>query len=332
VIKPEFGQKIFGRYILQNTEEGLEQFSGAIKERKSRVAIVYCTMPNSRSEPAPAVSAFLAAEVSTRSKVKLFNSLGLTVDVYQKDWKVPTREFESLLLKLDRDEATRAIIVQYPLRERLQPLLTTISKEKDIDGLWKGRELYGPATSEVIVRLVDSFLGDRPIVAVVGSRGFVGRGVISLLEQKEVSILPLDIRDKGFRPIDLFKVQDADIIVSATGTPELITEKHLRRHHRLVVDCGFAPRGNEVYGDVKKSAYTIPQHITPVPGGTGPMEMAVLAERVIEKELSLKVVPWRLEQKEFLTREQVIRHWQEFRGKGQELKKEQQRQNLRMRS
>ena len=81
-------------------------------------------------------------------------------------------------------------------------------------------------------------------------------------------------------------------VVSASGVPRLVDERHLKPKHKLVVDSGFVPLPNQlVIGDVKRSAYNIPQNITPVPNGVGPMQMAVLLERIIELA-GLEIEKW----------------------------------------
>jgi methylenetetrahydrofolate dehydrogenase (NADP+)/methenyltetrahydrofolate cyclohydrolase len=127
------------------------------------------------------------------------------------------------------------------------------------------------------------------LVAVVGGRGFVGNGVVRLLEDSKIKCLTLDLGD------DLRRTLDADLVVSATGVPEILSETHLKPEHRLVVDAGFIPIANKIIlGDVKRSAYSIPQNITPVPGGVGPLQMAILLERLIKITLEINAPQWNL--------------------------------------
>jgi methylenetetrahydrofolate dehydrogenase (NADP+)/methenyltetrahydrofolate cyclohydrolase len=126
-------------------------------------------------------------------------------------------------------------------------------------------------------------------VAVVGSRGFVGQGVTRLLRAQGLDVIGLDIGD------DLGRVRDANIVVSATGSPGVLGPGHLHPDHRLVIDTGFVPQPNgSVTGDIRPEAYSIPQRITPVPGGIGPVEMAVLLERVLIKEAAPSLPHWQI--------------------------------------
>ena len=94
---------------------------------------------------------------------------------------------------------------------------------------------------------------------------------------------------------DLREVKQYDIVVSAVGTPRVVKTEHLKPEHELVVDTGFIPqKGGKPVGDVDEAARSIPRHITAVPGGTGPIEMAVLMERAA-KLLGIKVRTWKVQ-------------------------------------
>ncbi len=82
-------------------------------------------------------------------------------------------------------------------------------------------------------------------------------------------------------------------MVSATGVQELLDERHLLPKHRLVVDAGFVPTSEQqILGDVKRSAYNIPQNLTPVPGGVGPLQMATLLERLVTVATGRDIEKW----------------------------------------
>lgn len=112
--------------------------------------------------------------------------------------------------------------------------------------------------------------------------------MVRLLKAQDRLVTELDAGD------DLRRVADADIVISTAGSPHLLTRDHLGERHRLVVDAGFSPRGDRVvFGDVHPNAVTIPQYLTPVPGGVGPVEMAVLMERLVRQEVDLGLAAWR---------------------------------------
>jgi methylenetetrahydrofolate dehydrogenase (NADP+)/methenyltetrahydrofolate cyclohydrolase len=150
-----------------------------------------------------------------------------------------------------------------------------------------------PATSEGVVRVVLPFAQSGQTVAVIGGKGFVGKGVVDLLSKKGIKVGVFEQGD------DLEQVKAYDIVVSAVGKPRVVKSAHLKPEHILVVDTGFIPETERegklaVIGDVEESAREIPQHITPVPGGTGPVEMAALMERAATL-LGVKVRSWEVE-------------------------------------
>jgi methylenetetrahydrofolate dehydrogenase (NADP+)/methenyltetrahydrofolate cyclohydrolase len=92
-------------------------------------------------------------------------------------------------------------------------------------------------------------------------------------------------------------------VVSAVGNPHFLTEQHIRPHHRLVVDSGFLPQDDgSIAGDIAPSARQVPQYITPVPGGIGPVEMAVLMERMVRLDVDPAREPWTVPQVPYLQR------------------------------
>jgi methylenetetrahydrofolate dehydrogenase (NADP+)/methenyltetrahydrofolate cyclohydrolase len=72
----------------------------------------------------------------------------------------------------------------------------------------------------------------------------------------------------------------------------LIERDYLKPEHKIVLDAGFVPQADgQILGDVAKDAYDIPQNLTPVPGGIGPTQMAVLLERMV-RMAGIEIEPW----------------------------------------
>lgn len=235
---------------------------------------------------------YRAAEISAVEKVKTFTYLNCEVNYLLLSSLATPLEFREILENANSDEDTIGIIVQNPVPRLLVPELRFLSPNKDLDGMQPLHPLSlfrASATSEAIVRLIRAFATENSKVAVVGGRGFVGGGVAYLLELSGIKSLVLELGD------ELTKTNEADIVVSATGVPEILNETHLNSSHKLVVDAGFIPIANKVvFGDVKASAYSIPQNITPVPGGVGPLQMATLLERTLTI-LGENIEGWRYE-------------------------------------
>ncbi|MEV4773060.1 tetrahydrofolate dehydrogenase/cyclohydrolase catalytic domain-containing protein [Micromonospora humida] len=228
-----------------------------------------------------------ASRISAEQKVANFTRIGLHADHLVLPAHVTPAQFAAAIERANADPAVTAIIVQQPVPARLRQFVQDIAPQKDIDALTEGSEQQVCATAEGIWRVVQPFTRDTPAIAVVGAHGFVGRGVVTRLTEHGHEPLQLDLGD------DLNSVRDVDVVISVTGSPGLLGPQHIRPHHRLVVDSGFVPSPDGgVAGDISPEAKGIPQNITPVPGGIGPVEMAVLVERVIRQELHADLAPW----------------------------------------
>jgi methylenetetrahydrofolate dehydrogenase (NADP+)/methenyltetrahydrofolate cyclohydrolase len=292
-------RRLSGTTLLRAVRENLAPYREILEPSGKQVAIL--RFDAAQDDPPIRHFRMEAARVSAEQKVKAFSRLGLGVDHRLLPPSISAAEFAGLLATFNTDPRTAAIIVQFPPPPRLTPLVQQLAPAKDIDGLLENRsQQRACATADGITRLVLPFADDNPAIAVVGARGFVGRGVVRLLGDHGLAVRELDAGD------DLRVAAEADIVVSATGQPHLLTPAHIRPHHRLVVDSGFMPRADgSVAGDIHPDASAIPQHITPVPGGVGPVEMAVLMERIVRQEANPGLTAWKAPAMTYLTRSQV---------------------------
>lgn len=276
--EPHHPLHIPGRVILREVVEAYQPYRDRIAERDTRVLIVRFTPgPGADDEWAARMQ---ASEVSAQQKVRTFTALGAQVDSVALPDTVDAGELVDRIQAANDDPHVAAIIVQSPPPLRLRLMVERIiDPTKDIDALGVDSPRPACATADGIVRVADPFLTPDTTIAVVGARGFVGGGVDRLLRERGHDPLALDRGD------DLRQLRDVDVVLSATGRPHLLTAEYLR-DHLLVVDSGFVPHPDGPRGDVAPAAARTPAAITPVPGGIGPVEMAVLAER-----LTLTVAP-----------------------------------------
>jgi methylenetetrahydrofolate dehydrogenase (NADP+) / methenyltetrahydrofolate cyclohydrolase len=310
--KWEPGNLITGGKIRKTVVEELsERYKGAItanreSKQKCKVAILRFEKPNLvhplGDEDKRILNAYEAAKDSMNVKQKTFAELGYEVigkEVLPRNMQ--PKEFDKIIKRLNEDQSVSAIIVQNPVPDRMRRIVKSISPQKDIDALSLKPGIFRiPATSATICKIFEPFIeasDEQLLVAVVGARGFVGREVINRLKELNVEYIPIDKTDPDFNENLLIeKVKAADIVISTVGSPGLLDERHLSPHHRLVVDCGYVPQDDgSKLGDVAVSARSIPQNITKVPNGTGPMEMAELAERIIQKDIDPGLERWQLQ-------------------------------------
>ena len=292
--KPQASTKLSGEYIKSDVAAEYEKHREDFESKPNRKAkVIRFAVPAKTDDPD--WSKLKASEISAQQKERTFKSLGLSPEIKIFPRTVERKEFVAYIDAQNSDKEVFGIIIQLPVPAHLQGDVNRVSPKKDLDALSleKERTFQVPATSEGVVRVVWPFARSGKTVAVIGGKGFVGKGVVDLLTKKGIKVGVFDQGD------DLTQVKAYDIVVSAVGTPRVVRSEHLKPEHILVVDTGFIPESNKkgevtVIGDVEESAREVPQHITPVPGGTGPVEMAALMERAANL-LGVKVRSWEVE-------------------------------------
>lgn len=261
-------EKIYGGRILQVVKQRCQPHQQFFIDKS--VTIILFKPPKDLIDK-QMLGQYSAAATSTKQKVKTFEFLGCKVNRHELTADVKIGQFRDTIIKAAKDLRSLGIIVQNPIPDRdLAVGLEEIPPRLDIDCINKTSTFKAPATSEAISRLILDFTqpGDR--VAVVGSMGFVGKGVVQLLKRQNIELIELD-RGKGDTNSQIKQaILVADLVVSATGKANLIQPEYLKPEHKLVIDAGFIPQADgTVIGDLSKKAYDIPQYLAPVPGGVG---------------------------------------------------------------
>ncbi|MFD2467683.1 tetrahydrofolate dehydrogenase/cyclohydrolase catalytic domain-containing protein [Amycolatopsis silviterrae] len=280
--------KVSGRQILKDVRtEYAARYRSLIEPKGKKVAVVrFEAHPDDAWEWRARMD---ASRISAEQKEKITSALGFTPVHQVLRPTIRPAEFAAILRRHNADPSVTGLIVQLPVPDQYRDVVSLISPEKDIDAILGARSRFPVgATSEGISRVSEPFLHDKPVVAVVGARGFVGQGVVRLVSRHGVEVIQLDAGD------DLNRVRDAAVIISVTGREGILTPALVLPGHRLVIDSGFVPKQEGVASDIHPDAKAIPKQITPVPFGIGPVEMAILAERLVRKEADPALPPWRL--------------------------------------
>ncbi|MEN0064604.1 MAG: tetrahydrofolate dehydrogenase/cyclohydrolase catalytic domain-containing protein [Myxococcota bacterium] len=235
---------------------------------------------------------YRASQASAEQKIKAFEQMGLEPELVILDRDIGQGDFERQLDAFNASDDVVGVIVQLPTPGPLKGSVGRIAPTKDLDALSAdpARPHAYPATSEGVVRMAMPFLNAGDTVAVVGGKGFVGEGVVKMLEAQGFNVKIFDQGD------DLRGLLQCDVVLSAVGK-QVIEPQHLKILHKIVVDTGFVPVNIvdgklQVTSDISPDAVGISENITPVPGGTGPVEMAVLMERMA-KMLGIDNSTWR---------------------------------------
>lgn len=212
-----------------------------------------------------------------RLKKRYGEDILIDVDCY----KLSEPEALKKIKQLNKDESVHGIIVQLPLADPVftEQLLDAVAPEKDVDGLGRKAKL-DPATAMAINWLLAGYnvdlLGKK--IAIVGMGKLVGAPLARMWKNSGFDVKTIIKTTVEKEMI----IRDADVVVTATGVPGLITSDMLKIG-AVVVDAGTAAEGGVIRGDVDPDVYETRHDITitPVKGGVGPLTVTALFDNVI---------------------------------------------------
>ncbi len=239
-----------------------------------------------------------ASQVYVRSKRKACEEAGIQSFGVELPATATQAEVEGAVRELNQDNRVNGILVQLPLPSHLdeEAVLNTINLNKDVDGFHpvnigrlaqKGREpAFVPCTPAGCIYLLEKTLPTlRGVNAVVlGRSNIVGMPVALLLVRADATVTICHSRSKDLPAI----VREADVLIAAVGRPEMVRGEWVKPG-AVVIDVGI----NRVEDVSKKSGYRlvgdvayeevreVASHITPVPGGVGPMTIAMLLQNTL---------------------------------------------------
>ena len=241
-----------------------------------------------------------ASNVYVRSKTKRFRSMGLHSDTITFHEDVSEDELLLTIDSLNHDKSFHGILVQFPLPEQInsQNIIRSILPEKDVDGfhpenvglLTMGSPRFIPCTPKGIIRLLSQYeieLSGKHVV-VIGRSNIVGRPVSILTSLKSSGANATStICHSGTINID-DHTRCADVVIIAMGSPNYL-KGNMLKNGAVVIDVGINrvetgnDKGYKLTGDVQwDSIQDIASAATPVPGGVGPMTIAMLVENTVE--------------------------------------------------
>ena len=229
-----------------------------------------------------------ASDVYIRAKHKAATAAGITANDIRLPPDTPEAELLELLGRLNDDPDVHGILVQLPLPGHIDEAraIEAIDPAKDVDGfhpvnagrLYLGRPLLVPGTPLGIMRLLAEYeIETRGAHAVVvGRSAIVGKPIAHLLLQANATVTVCHSRTVDLQRHTL----DADILVAAAGQLHLIGADMVKAG-ATVIDVGMNRTEAGLFGDVDPSAAEIAGHLTPVPGGVGPMTVAMLLKNAV---------------------------------------------------
>ena len=239
-----------------------------------------------------------ASQVYVRNKQKACAEVGINSFGYKLPEDATQEEVETLVQKLNADPAVNGILVQLPLPHHLdeEKVLSAIDLNKDVDGFHpvnigrlaqKGREPVfipcTPAGCMVLLEKAGAQLSGANAV-VLGRSNIVGMPVALLLVKANATVTICHSRTRDLPSV----VRQADVLVAAIGQPEFVKQEWVKPG-AIVIDVGInqkedasAKKGYRLVGDVAfDEVAEVAGAITPVPGGVGPMTIAMLMQNTL---------------------------------------------------
>ena len=231
-----------------------------------------------------------ASNIYVKNKEKYCNMVGIKTDIYKLSSDTKEEELINLIDKLNKIKEVTGIILQSPVPKHIDydKCSKTILSSKDVDGftkeniykLYMNEDTIMPATVKGIIVLLKKYNIniDGSSVVIIGRGNIVGKPLSLALTNENATVSLLHSHTK-----DITKyTKEADIIISACGTPNIITSDMIK-DNAVVIDVGVNRINGKIVGDVdfesvsKKASY-----ITPNPGGVGPMTIAMIIDNLIK--------------------------------------------------
>jgi len=232
-----------------------------------------------------------ASHAYVRSTVKKCEQNGIAVSRHDLPRQSETRELLNLIRTLSADSGVHGILLQHPLPPQMdsRAAFEAIPVPKDVDGVASeslgrvtlGLPAFAPCTPAGIMRLLAEYLvglaGCHAVV--IGRSPIVGRPLAALLTNADATVTLCHSKTRGLAEI----VRGADLVCAAVGKPKFVQGDWIKPG-AVVVDAGYHDGG---MGDVDfDAAQRHARLITPVPGGVGPMTIAVLIEHTVQAATS----------------------------------------------
>ena len=232
-----------------------------------------------------------ASKVYVRNKSRACNEVGIEYQEYLLDGKISQEELLDLIKTLNKDKTINGILLQSPIPEHLNinEAFKTITYLKDVDGftpssvgkLCIGEDTFVSCTPLGIIKMFEEYnidLNGKDVV-ILGRSNIVGRPLIQCCLQKNATVTICHSKTKNIEE----HTKRADVIISAIGKPKFVTADMVK-DGVVIIDVGInRDKNGKLVGDVdfdnveKKASY-----ITPVPGGVGPITIAMLMNNVIK--------------------------------------------------
>lgn len=273
-------QIIDGKKISQEIKDELKQKVAVYKEQGTEIALAVIQVGQ---DP--------ASTVYVGNKKKACEYIGIQSVAYELPEETTEEELLEIIDKLNHDDSIYGILVQLPVPKHINEdhIIQAIDPKKDVDGfhpqsvgaLSIGQPGFVSCTPAGIIQLLKrsgiSISGKECVV--IGRSNIVGKPMALLLLRENGTVTVCHSRTENLKEV----TKRADILVAAVGKPKMIDASYVKEG-AVVIDVGIhRNENNKLCGDVDyESVEPIASAITPVPGGVGPMTIAMLMHNCVE--------------------------------------------------
>ena len=231
-----------------------------------------------------------ASAVYVKNKNKTCKNIGFQSFEHILPENTSEDKLLNLINELNNDDQVNGILVQLPLPSHISSskILVSINPQKDVDGfhlenvgrLVTGNALFKPCTPAGIIKLLDEYKieieGKNAVI--IGRSNIVGKPVSFLFLERNATVTICHSRTKDLPSI----TRSADILIAAIGKPNFVS-LDMVKNNAVVIDVGINRLDGKLVGDVDFTSVSKQASlITPVPGGVGPMTIAMLMENTLQ--------------------------------------------------
>lgn len=271
---------INGKELAKKIREGLKNEVIKLKKRNINPKLAVIMVGHDK-----------ASEVYVRNKSKACQEIGIEYEEFLLEATITQKELMDLINNLNERKDVHGILLQSPIPEHLdiREAFNTIDYRKDVDGfnpinvgkLSIGEDCFISCTPYGVIKMLEEYNipveGKRAVI--IGRSNIVGKPLLQCLLNKNATVTICHSKTKNIEEI----TREADILVAALGKPKFVKENMVKAG-AVVIDVGInRNEEGKLVGDVdfenvsKKASY-----ITPVPGGVGPMTIAMLMSNVVK--------------------------------------------------
>ena len=232
-----------------------------------------------------------ASKIYVKSKSKACEEIGIEFEEFLLSEDITQEKLENLIDELNKNKKVHGILVQSPIPKHLDVnrAFEKIAPEKDVDGfnsvnvgkLALNRDTFVSCTPYGIMKIFEEYQIDLTgkEVVIVGRSNIVGKPLIQCVLSKNATVTVCHSKTKNLSE----HTKRADVVIAAIGKPHFITAEMVKEN-AVVIDVGInRTEEGKILGDVEfETVEKKAEYITPVPGGVGPMTIAMLMNNVIK--------------------------------------------------